>query len=166
MPDQAFFDWLGKGTGTGKYFITAVNQGDETVAWLLCRLYRSGGLLHGAILDLRLKRADREVAVNALKGAGRMLANHGVDDVRAFTTSEFMAAAYVQSGYRAGRETVPALLWSGKRSLVSDRIALSCNPDQAFWPLETEAPEAVSSTGRNSWKPLIKNREDIPCASR
>jgi hypothetical protein len=161
-PDQGFLDWLEKGSGTGKYFICTVNKDEETVAWLLCRLYRSGGLLHGAILDLRLKQADGDVAVNALRGAGRMLANCGVDDVRAFTTSPFLATAYAQAGYRAGSEKIPALLWCGKHTLDFDSIALSSGPDEAFWPLETKSLAAASATGASAPASMMQNIEEYP----
>jgi hypothetical protein len=137
VPDPRYWDWLAGGSpATGTYIPLVLTANGETVAWVVGRLYRSRGLLHGTILDLRLKRPDEELAKSAIQYMARALAGFGADDVRAVTTSGLFSAAYKRAGFLAGHRKIPVFAWAGRHQLVTDHISLSCAADDAFCPLQ------------------------------
>ncbi len=139
VPDPRIFDWLMKGSPvTGTYIPMALVGEQEIVAWIIGRLYRSGGLLHGMILDLRLQRQDEALAESAIKYMARALAGFGADHIRAVTTFGLFSAAYRRSGFLAGREKIPVMMWPESRKLISEQISVSGTADGAFWPLQED----------------------------
>lgn len=137
VPDPRLFAWLMRGwPATGIYVPMMLKADGDAVAWIIGRLHRSGGLLHGTILDLRLARQDEAIAVSAITHLARALAGCGADAIHTVTTSVFFAAAYRKCGFLAGRERIPAMAWAGRHKLITDRISWSCFADGAFHPLQ------------------------------
>jgi len=137
VPDPRFFEWLMKGSpATGSYLLIVLTVDGEAAAWITGRLHRSRGLLHGTVLDLRLKRNDEKLAKNAIRHMARALAGFGADEVRAVATADFYSSVYRKSGFLAAREKIPVLVWAGRHRLSTDHIYLTGTADGAIFPLQ------------------------------
>ena len=148
VPDPHFFQWLALGSPvTGTYVPLALTAHGEIVAWIIARLYRSKGLLHGTILDIRVKRQDVELAQSAVRHMVRTLEGLGADYVRTITTSDFIAVACKKSGLLATGGTEVVMVWAGRHKLRLEQPHLCSPSDWAFSPLHDTLKYQEKQTG-------------------
>lgn len=145
VPDLAEWHWIARCPCGGEFTATGLFEGERLLGWTVNRLYRAGGLLRGAILEMRLASDAIAPAAALLAAAGRDLAERGADDVRGVTTSHVLREAFGAAGYREAPETVPLLVGPRLPEAPLERTSFSRASDGTFWPLEEAAPEAQAA---------------------
>ncbi|MGQ0652028.1 MAG: hypothetical protein ACT4P4_07145 [Betaproteobacteria bacterium] len=154
VPDPAYYDWVEKGAacGAGQYIPVEVLYEGRRAAWGIGRLFRHSGLLHAAIVELRLARADAALAAAAVRGMTRILARSGADNVRAWSQLPLLSEAYRRAGFRMTSARAQAMVW-GPQPAAQEGADFSRIADAAFFPLHdagtlAPAPAAAGPSRR------------------